>query len=155
MLRALDEKGGVGVYTRNIVQELLNVDRRNQYILFYANPSNIGRFSQYVNVVERVVKAPTKAFWDQIVIPLACWRNKVNVLFHPKFTTPLMAPCKTVMTVHGADWFIPEQAKFYNRLDVMYIRTVMPFYFKKCAVVISVSQLTMDNFYIVFLSSQD
>ena len=149
MLRALDEKGGVGVYTRNIVQELLNVDRRNQYILFYANPSNIGRFSQFINVVERVVKAPNKAFWDQISIPLACWRNKVNVLFHPKFTAPLMAPCKTVMTVHGADWFIPEQAQFYNRLDVMYIRTVMPFYFKKCAAVISVSQLTTDNFYSV------
>jgi glycosyltransferase involved in cell wall biosynthesis len=50
------------------------------------------------------------------------------------------------MVVHGADWFIPEQAQFYGRLDVRYIRTVMPLYFKKCAVVISVSQLTTDNF---------
>jgi glycosyltransferase involved in cell wall biosynthesis len=53
------------------------------------------------------------------------------------------------MVVHGADWFIPEQAQFYGDLDVCYIRTVMPFYFKKCAVVISVSQLTTDNFYTV------
>jgi glycosyltransferase involved in cell wall biosynthesis len=51
------------------------------------------------------------------------------------------------MVVHGADWFIPEQAQFYSPLDVKYIRTVMPLYFRKSSVVISVSQLTTDNFY--------
>jgi glycosyltransferase involved in cell wall biosynthesis len=147
MLRAIDEKGGVGVYTRNIVRELLNLDRKNQYILFYANPDNIGRFSGFSNVIERWVKAPHKAIWDQICIPFACWRDRISVVFHPKFTAPILAPCKAVMVVHGADWFIPEQAQFYNRSDVMYIRAVMPFYFKKCSAVISVSQLTTDNFY--------
>jgi glycosyltransferase involved in cell wall biosynthesis len=146
MLRAFDEQGGVGVYTRNIVRELLRIDDINQYILFYANPDNIGRFADYKNVIERQVRAPGKALWDQICIPLACWRDKVNVVFHPKFTAPLLAPCKAVMVVHGADWFIPEQAQFYHRLDTMYIRAVMPFYFKKCSAVISVSQLTTDNF---------
>ena len=146
MLRAFDEQGGVGVYTRNIVRELLNIDRYNQYILFYANHDNIGRFASYDNVIEREVRAPHKALWDQICIPFACWRDRVNVVFHPKFTAPLLAPCKAVMVVHGADWFIPEQAQFYSRFDVMYIRSIMPFYFKKCSAVISVSQLTTDNF---------
>jgi glycosyltransferase involved in cell wall biosynthesis len=68
------------------------------------------------------------------------------VLFHPKFTAPLLAPCPVVMTVHGADWFIAEQAQYYRSLDVHYIRTVMPWYFRKCTAVISVSQLTTDNF---------
>jgi glycosyltransferase involved in cell wall biosynthesis len=146
MLRAFDEKGGVGVYTRNLVRELLDVDDRNHYALFYRNAANMGRFAHYENVTERLVRAPNKALWDQIAIPYACWREKVDVVFHPKFTAPLLAPCKAVMVVHGADWFIPEQAQFYDRLDVLYIRTVMPLYFKKCAVVISVSQLTTDNF---------
>ena len=44
MLRSIDEKGGVGVYTRNIVEELLQLDKKNEYILFYANPSNLGSF---------------------------------------------------------------------------------------------------------------
>jgi glycosyltransferase involved in cell wall biosynthesis len=70
----------------------------------------------------------------------------VDLVFHPKFTVPLLVPCKAVMVVHGADWFIPEQAQFYGRLDVWYIKTVMPLYFKKASVVISVSQLTTDNF---------
>ena len=146
MLRAFDEKGGVGVYTRNIVEELLGFDRRNQYILFYRNREHLGRYSHYENVTERWVRGGSKAAWDQIAIPLACRREKVDVLFHPKFTAPLLAPCRVVMVVHGADWFIPEQAQFYGKLDVRYIRTVMPWYFRKCSVVISVSELTTENF---------
>ncbi len=146
MLRSLDEKGGIGVYTENLVNELLRIDRQNRYVLFYRTASNLGRFDGYDNVTERLVRAPNKASWDQVAIPLACWREKIDVLFHPKFTVPLLAPCKAVMVVHGADWFIPEQAKFYKPLDVRYIKTVMPWYFRKAAVVLSVSQLTTDNF---------
>ena len=57
MLRSIDEKGGVGVYTRNIVKELLKLDHKNEYFLFYANPANIGLFSQHENVTEHWVKS--------------------------------------------------------------------------------------------------
>jgi len=147
MLRTIDERGGIGVYTNNLIQELLNVDGKNHYVLFYRNPDHVGRFAHFRNVTERVVRGSNKAYWDQIAIPLACWREKVDLLFHPKFTAPLLAPCKTVMVVHGADWFMPEQAQYYSWLDTRYIRAFMPLYFKKCDVVISVSQLTTDNFY--------
>jgi glycosyltransferase involved in cell wall biosynthesis len=146
MLRALDEKGGVGVYTRNLVNELLRIDHENQYVFFYRDRSNLGRYAQSENVEEVHLTGRNKAIWDQIAIPLACRREAIDVVFHPKFTAPLLAPCRAIMVVHGADWFIPEQARFYSRLDVRYIRTVMPWYFRKCSVVISVSQLTTDNF---------
>jgi glycosyltransferase involved in cell wall biosynthesis len=146
LLRAWGEKGGVGVYTRNIVRELLDLDQKNQYVLFFREPSHPGSLGAYPRVTERVVRAPNKALWDQVAIPWACYRERVDVVFHPKFTVPLLAPCKAVMVVHGADWFIPEQAQFYRRLDVRYIKTVMPLYFRKAAVVLSVSHLTTDNF---------
>lgn len=146
MLRSFEEKGGIGVYTRNIVSELLDLDCQNVFVLFYRNSEHIGNFSNYNNVEEHLVKGANKAIWDQIAIPFACWRYNVDILFHPKFTAPLLAPCKVVMTVHGADWFIPEQAQYYKSLDVRYIRTVMPLYFRKCDTVISVSQLTTENF---------
>jgi hypothetical protein len=146
MLRAYDEAGGVGVYTRNLIKEILEIDDRNSYVLFYRNAGNVGQFADRPNVKECVVRAPNKAVWDQISIPYHCWREKLDVVVHPKFTVPLLAPCKTVMVVHGADWFMPDQARFYGRWDVAYIRAVMPLYFKKAAVVISVSQLTAENF---------
>jgi glycosyltransferase involved in cell wall biosynthesis len=146
MLRSIDEKGGVGVYTRNIVKELLQIDQKNEYVLFYANPSNIGLFAHHKNVSEHWVKGSNKAYWDQVAIPRACRKERIDVLFHPKFTVPLFASFKTVMVVHGADWLIPEQAQFYTWWDVKYMQMMLPLYFKKSAVVISVSQETTDNF---------
>ena len=58
----------------------------------------------------------------------------------------MLAPCETIMTVHGADWFIPEQAQYYPWWDVAYIRAMMPLYFRKASAVISVSDLTTENF---------
>jgi len=146
MLRTFDEKGGIGVYSRNLVRELLSIDRTNQYVLFYRNPEHIGSYGRHDNVTERWVRGWNKAMWDQVAIPYACWREGVDVVFHPKFTVPFLAPCRTVMVVHGADWFIPEQAQFYSRLDVWYIRTMMPLYFRRASAVLSVSQGTTDAF---------
>lgn len=146
MLRAQNEKGGVGLYTRNIVSELLKLDRDNKYVLFCKEKGAAGPFAGFPNVTVRFVRGFNKAWWDQVAIPVACWREGIDVLFHPKFTAPLLAPCPVVMTVHGADWFVPEQAKFYKPLDIYYIRAFMPLYFRKSACVISVSQLTTDNF---------
>jgi glycosyltransferase involved in cell wall biosynthesis len=146
MLRAIDEKGGIGVYAANIVEELLHRDRHNEYVLYYRNEANLGRYADHANVTERHVDAPNKAFWDQLAMPIAAMNDHIDVLFHPKFTVPFLARCKTVMVVHGADWFMPDQAVFYHPWDVRYIRTVMPLYFKKASLVLSVSQLTTDNF---------
>ena len=146
MLRALDEKGGIGVYTRNITKELLELDSDNQYVLFYRNASNLGRYSHYNHAIERVVQSRSKAAWDQVSIPWACWREKVDVLFHPKFTVPLFSPCKTVMVLHGAGWFIPEFQNFWSKADLRMVRASMPVYCRRASAVISVSQLTTDVF---------
>jgi glycosyltransferase involved in cell wall biosynthesis len=146
MLRAIEEKGGVGVYTRNLTRELLELDRENEYVLFYRSAAAAGQFADRSNVRERVLAGPGKFIWDQIAVPWACQQEGIEVLLHPKFTVPLLSPCPAVMVVHGADWFIPEQAQYYSALDVQYVRRVMPWYFRKSAVVMSVSELTTRNF---------
>jgi len=147
MLRTLDEKGGIAVYSQNLVQELLRIDSRNEYVLFYRSDRHLGSYCHLPNVTERVIHGRSKMIWDQIAIPAACRREKIDLLFHPKFTVPLLAPCKTMMVVHGADWFFPDQAQYYPWWDVLYVRAIMPLYFRKAARVLSVSQLTTDNFY--------
>lgn len=146
MLRAYDELGGIGVYTRNLASELLRLDRQNHYVLFYRRRSHLGRFSGYPNVTECLVPGANRVIWDQVAIPYFCLRHHVDVVLHPKFTAPLLAPCRAVMVVHGADWLIPEQAQYYPRANVLLMRAMMPLYFRKCAVVVSVSQNTTDDF---------
>lgn len=154
MLRSLDERGGVGVYTRYLLQELLALDHTNHYVLFYAHAGHLGRYAHHPNVTEVVVGAWNKAAWDQWAIPLACRKHGVDVVFHPKFTAPLLAPCKVVMVLHGADWFIPAHARFYGAWDVRYMKLMMPLYLWKCARVVSVSQITTDEFERIFRTAR-
>ena len=146
MLRALDEPGGIAVYARNLAEELLRLDRDNHYVLFYRSREHLGRLEAFDNATEVWLPSRSKLTWDQLAVPRACRRAQVDVVLHPKFTVPLLAPCPAVMVVHGADWFVPEQAQYYPWLDVRYVRAVMPLYFRRAAVVVSVSRLTTENF---------
>ncbi|MGE5804680.1 MAG: glycosyltransferase family 4 protein [Ignavibacteria bacterium] len=146
MLRSLDEKGGIGIYTRYLIEGILNTDTKNQYVLFYKSKENLGRFSAKPNVKEVYLSGSNKIFWDQVKVALACRKEKVDLVFNPKFTVPLFAPCKKMMTVHGADWFVPEQAKYYSKWDVRFVKIMLPLYIKKSTMVISVSEITTENF---------
>ncbi|MGE5861965.1 MAG: hypothetical protein ACM34J_15480, partial [Ignavibacteria bacterium] len=130
MLRSLDEKGGIGIYTRYLIEGILNTDTKNQYVLFYKSKENLGRFSAKPNVKEVYLSGSNKIFWDQVKVALACRKEKVDLVFNPKFTVPLFAPCKKMMTVHGADWFVPEQAKYYSKWDVRFVKIMLPLYIK-------------------------
>lgn len=145
MLRALDERGGIGVYTRGILRELLALDDANDWILYYRDPSNIGRYAERSNVVERVVAGRHNGLWDQVAIPRACRRDDVDVVFHPKFTVPVFSPCPTVMVLHGADWLIPEQARHYPPSNVFAMKVLLPLWCRRATAILSVSELTTDN----------
>jgi glycosyltransferase involved in cell wall biosynthesis len=150
MLRTLDEKGGIGVYSRNLVETLLDIDHSNEYVLFYRTRDNVGRYADRPNVREVVIRGRNRAVWDQVAVPRAAARERADVILHPKFTVPLLSPRKSVMVLHGADWFLPDAAHFYGRLDRIYMRIFMPLYLRRAAAVMSVSQLTTDHFNRIF-----
>lgn len=150
MLRTLDEKGGIAVYSRNLVETLLDLDPANQYELLYRSREHVGRYASRPNVREHLLEAGSKALWDQWAVPRACQRLGADLILHPKFTVPLLAKVPAVMVLHGADWFLPDAAQFYTRLDRAYMRLFMPLYLRKAAVALSVSQLTTDDFVRIF-----
>jgi len=138
MLRNLGELGGIYVYTVNLIEELLKLDKSNQYIFFYNDPKFLGRYAQYKNVTERVVKLPGKLLWDQIAIPRAVKREKIDLLFNPKLSIPLFVNCKTVLIYHGAEQFaVPEIFKWYDRI---YFKIMTKYYFAKADAVISTTR---------------
>lgn len=109
MLRGIREVDGVGVYARQLCDALFEVDRVNQYVLFYMSEEQAGRYASVPNATERVVRAPSKLAWDQVAVPLAARRERLDVLFHHKFSIPLLAPCPTVVQQRcTAYWTNPE-----------------------------------------------
>ncbi len=145
MLRAMDERQGIGIYSQNLMDQLLPLDRQNEYVLFYRNPAFLGRYPHLPHVRERLIAAPGKALWDQVAIPAAAWRERLDLIFHTKFTVPFCTTRKTIMTVHGASWFVRPEL-YPNKFDVAYIRAVMPLYCRKADFIISNSDLTTRDF---------
>lgn len=144
MLRSLDEKYGIGIYTRNILDYLLRNYPEHTFCLFYRNPDHLGLYKHLPQVEEHLISAPHKILWDQWAIPRAARAANVDILFHTKFTVPFRAHCPTVMVLHGANWFYHPE--FYGKFDMMYVRTMMPRYCHHADALVSISERTTNDF---------
>ena len=139
MLRAVDDVDGQGIYIRKLCDALFELDRRNEYVAFYNRHEQLGRYLGRANVREVVVPGGGKLIWDQVLVPLAARREKLDVLFHHKFSIPLISPCPTVVQQRGTEyWSHPE---FYvgwsGRVDQLYNRLMIPLYCKRAARVLT------------------
>ena len=161
MLRTIDRHKGIGVYTQSLMDHLLPLDTKNEYVLFYYSPKSLGRYARYPHVREKLVAPPlsrpllrassspdssaykgiwdqmNQAIWDQVKIPIEAKREGVDLLFNPTDSIPLFARCKKIMTFHDAAWYVFPQ--FHPRTVVYYVKLIMPMYLRRSDVVISVS----------------
>src|SRR5690349_3794936 len=81
MLRHFGQPGGIGMYTANIVNALLEVDQHHQYVLIYNNPIHMGTYRRFQNATEVVAQAPNKLWWDQITIPGIVRKERLDLVF--------------------------------------------------------------------------
>lgn len=138
LLRTWRELGGIGTYSRCLVEALLGLDAPHQYVLFYSDLHHLGRFRDHPNVEEVYVPGRNRWLWDQVAAPRAARHARVDVLLHTKFAVPLLAHCPTAMVLHGSERFVyPE---FSHRSDVAFFRTVYPFYLRRASLIVSVSE---------------
>jgi len=146
MLRAYEEKGGVGVYTRNITRHLIEHAPQHEFFLYFCNRDSLEAYAEYPNAHARYVPPRGKFAWDQLMMPRMFRQDRLDVLFHPKFTVPLLCASKSVMMLHGAGWFIPEVRHFWSRTTRIYTRLMMPIYCRMAGAVLAVSEITREVF---------
>jgi glycosyltransferase involved in cell wall biosynthesis len=143
MLRNLGQKGGINVYTINVVSNLLRLDQKNEYLILYQDKAQLGAFSQYENAKEVVLRAPNKLLWDQVVVPRFLSKEGVDLVFNPKHTVPIFGGCKKTMVIHGAEQLeITSAFPFVNRI---YTALTMPFYARRSNIVITTTQTGVDD----------
>ena len=146
MLRAYEEKGGVGVYARNVTRHLLEHGARHEFFLYFCNRASVEAYRDVPNAHARFVPLRGKFAWDQVSMPRMFRRDRLDVLFHPKFTVPLACAGRSVMVLHGAGWFIPGTRHFWPLAERLYARVMMPVYCRLAGAVISVSEITRNVF---------
>ena len=141
MLRHYDQHGGgVKVYTQRLLRALLDLQSQHEFVFLYRNPGLIGTYRGERAVEEVALPARSVLSWDQLAVPAAVRRHGIDVLYNPKYSIPLGAPCPSVWVCHGLDWYVmPWGSRF---LDRMSHRFLVPRYASRADAIIAVSEVT-------------
>ena len=135
----ISTQGGPRTYVLGLLDALLRVDHENEYVVFYNDPCHLGRFP---GVREVVIpgKAPLARLWrEHVLLPLACRRERVDLLHCPKSAIPLLSPgCPVAVTLH--DLIPVKHPELEKRAAHLYWRLHIPRAAKRSDLVITISQ---------------
>lgn len=133
-----------GIIVLNLMNKILNYDKRNEYVLFFRDDRFIDYYNKFENARGVAVSAPNKLIWDQLAVPWAARKEKVDLIFHPKHSIPLLTSKKTVMQLRGAEyWTHPEYFEWH---DLLYSKLFIPLYCRKSTRIITESNDVNDDF---------
>lgn len=136
---AAGEKAGKGWYTFHIVQNLLKIDSKNQYILYSKDP--VPGFEYFKNAERKIIEGKS-VFWHRNVAKDIV-KEKCDIFFAPtSYITPALLPksVKTVLVVHDLVTFLFPQN--HNLKAVLVERLFFRRALKKAAFVVAISQNT-------------
>jgi len=97
--------GGTEIYLRNLLAALAEIDSVNQYVVFTNRETGADLVPQRTNFLNapQAVKArfrPARILWEQLVLPFAARKHRLDVLFNPGFTAPLVCDSPMVTVFH-------------------------------------------------------
>ena len=103
---AIDARALTGRYTgdrtywRNLLDALLRLDTRNEYLLYSRLPIPEGELkAEATNVTFHALPAANDRLWTMQTLPRALKEESADVL-HVQYTVPLACACPVVTTVH-------------------------------------------------------
>lgn len=143
MGRVLDQDGGLGVYARGLLPELLSQDPDTRYVIFLNTEKSRDLLRRFPNAEPHVLPARSKMYWDQVTVALAARRLGVDLIFNPKFSIPLLSGRPCVFVQQGSDWYVNPQN--YEWWDNLYMRLMLPLYSWKARRTLAISQATLDD----------
>ncbi len=112
--------GGTEIYLRRLLAALATIDRDNEYFVFtnaetcadlVPRQSNFHWKPQAVRARIR----PARILWEQTILPVEAARSRLDILFNPGFTAPLLAPCENVTVFHDLQHLRhPEHFRWFD-----------------------------------------
>ena len=134
-------KSGVETYTLNLVRALLALEERPEVFLYAARrqpwSAEAGELFGRADAARltRLVR-----LWLRLRLPVAMWRDRVQVAHFPGTILPAWLPCPAVTTFYDlAAYRYPE---LYDPAELALYRRVVPAAARRSAAVIAVSQHT-------------
>jgi glycosyltransferase involved in cell wall biosynthesis len=97
--------GGTEIYLRELLAALARVDSTHEYFVFTNLETGADLVPRQANFHYKPqnVRAsfrPARIVWEQIALPLEASHYRLDVMFNPGFTAPLLAACPMVTVFH-------------------------------------------------------
>jgi glycosyltransferase involved in cell wall biosynthesis len=132
---------GVGTYVSNIVEQLVRLDKQNEYVVFCQ--SN-GAVPSLPGALIQPLHSDNKAVWDYLLLPRAVKKHKIDLLFCSKNVLPFGVDAKSVVSVHDLAYYDPS-LQAYKWLDTLYMRQMIRSSVKRADGIIAISENTKED----------
>ncbi|MBS1819824.1 MAG: glycosyltransferase family 4 protein [Acidobacteria bacterium] len=130
---------GIGTYIRNLLRELARLDHDTEFVLL-CRADHVDTIRALGENFRPVVEtAGNYSITEQVKIPLALRREKVDLFHAPHYVLPPLVHCRSVVTIHDCIHLMFPQY-LPNRLAFTYARTSMALAADRATRVLTVSE---------------
>lgn len=91
---------GPGRYISNLLSNLEEIDKENEYIVFVTPKISEIYHPKNPNFKKWIVKQRIYSFSEQVTLPIEYLRARIDLLHVPHFNVPILYPKKFVATLH-------------------------------------------------------
>lgn len=134
------EKHGMDIYAQEIIQTLAKQNPSIAFVIFIRKDIN-KTLKEYANL--KIVEIPAFSYVDfeQIWLPLAIRREKLDFMHFTSNTAPLFCSVPYIVTVHDIMYLKgPTGGTFYQKMGHYYRKWIVPQIIKRAARIITVSE---------------
>ncbi len=124
----VDERTGTENYSYELITHILRLTtaKKHTFVLFIRPNAKLPKeLDGYSNVIVKLINFPI--LWTQVGLALATWGSKLDVLWVPAHTLPVLRKrqLKTVVTIHGLEY---KYLREYNNLLQRWYLPLSTFY---------------------------
>lgn len=140
-------KHGMDYVVLQEIKELQKIDTVNEYFIF-VKPGEDRCLEETPNFHIIELKCPSYPLWEQVALPIAAQKHKVDILHCTSNTAPIWCSTPLMLTLHDIIFLEPRDKNnksLYQNMGWLYRRIVVPKILNKCKRIITVSNFELNN----------
>ena len=91
---------GIGTYIRNLLHQLARIDQATEYVLLCRERDKDVAAKVGPNFRAVVESAPAYSLSEQIRVPIALRRERIDLFHAPHYVLPPLVHCRSIVTIH-------------------------------------------------------
>ena len=140
-------KHGMDYVVLQEIKEMQKIDTVNEYFIF-VKPGEDRCLEETPNFHIIELKCPSYPLWEQVALPIAAKKHKVDILHCTSNTAPIWCSTPLMLTLHDIIFLEPRDKNnksLYQNMGWLYRRIVVPKILNKCKRIITVSNFELNN----------